>query len=116
MPLARRDHYYLIRVYKDDGSELCTRCEKASGPRQACQKAFGVVYDRPTDTCRYLDLGTRKPAYLSEKAKRALVNDPANWKRIPPREKEPTVLPKLSTKGLTKPEPETPHEPVDGCD
>lgn len=76
-------HYYYIRLLDDDGKVLTIRCEQASGPRDACRKAFGVVYDKPTDTARYLDIGTKSPRYLSQKRKRELQDDPNNWHPIP---------------------------------
>ena len=76
------EHYYLIRV-GDNPKEYHTRCEKANGPREACRLAYGVIYDRPEDTCRYLDLGTRKPAYISQKRLKELKDNPDNWKPIP---------------------------------
>lgn len=75
-------HYYYIRIY-EDGKPVHTRCEKASGPREACKLAYGVIYDRNSDTVRYLDLGGRSPRYMSLRQKSAMVSDPKNWKPIP---------------------------------
>lgn len=115
--MAKR--YYYIRVYDDDGKPLATRCEQADGPREACKLAYGMIYDRSTDTCRYLDLGTRKPAYMSQRKINELTSNPANWHPIPP------LIPRVATKnrleksnlsiGQSAKFIDT-HEQVDGCD
>ncbi len=80
-----RLHHYYVRVYDEQGKPLSTRGAEARGPREACREAFGVVYDGPDDTCRVCDVGTRSPKYLSRKALDAILDNPANWKRVPHR-------------------------------
>jgi hypothetical protein len=83
-------HYFYIRV--GEGKSATIRCEKARDPRQACKMAYGVIYDSPTDTARYKDIGTVKPANLSMKRKRELEKD-EGWLPIPPAEGERRRLP-----------------------
>ena len=80
--MARQSYYY-IRVYNDDGTELTTRCEQADGPREACMKAFGVIYDRDSDSAKYRDIGTRAPRTMSDKRSHALKQDGPDWHKIP---------------------------------
>lgn len=82
--------YYYIRVYDKQGKPIATRCEKAPNPREACRLAYGIIYDRPTDTARYVELGTRMPAYMSQKLL-ATLTTPDKWKRIPQIEPRPPV-------------------------
>ena len=70
--------YYLIRIY-DDGVIISERIEKAKGPRTACQLAYGVIYDRPSDTVEYMFCGSTKSQVL----KRVRESKPGDWKKIP---------------------------------
>ncbi len=79
--MATRYHWYFIRIH-DKGVPIATRCERALGPRQACQMAFGVVYDREGHEAQYLDIGGRKPNALSQKRKVELLES-KDWKPIP---------------------------------
>jgi hypothetical protein len=69
--------YYYIKVQGQ------IRCEKADDPREACRLAFGIIYDQPQhDTAVYKDIGTRKPAYLSQ-TRLAELKGPNGWLKIP---------------------------------
>lgn len=73
--MARLTGYYYIKV--DD----VIRCENADGPRSACKKAFGVIYDKPHDTAEYKYVGTRRPGSLSA-AKQRELKGPDGWKLL----------------------------------
>jgi hypothetical protein len=98
-------HYYYVRV--GEGKSATIRCEKARDPRQACKMAYGVIYDSPTDTARYKDIGTVKPANLSAKKKAELQKD-EGWLPIPRadgmRQPKPTLEAKKPTPDKKVPE------------
>jgi hypothetical protein len=82
--------YYYIRILDRDENNVPTdkiialRSEKASGPREACKLAFGVIYDQPTnDSVHYKCIGIRKPAYLSNKRRHELQTEKEGWLPIP---------------------------------
>jgi hypothetical protein len=73
-----RQNYYLVRIYDEDNQPLSTRCEKAIDCREACKKAFGVVYDHHHDTARWCCIGAKMLRNLTgEEWKRLTV--PENW-------------------------------------
>jgi len=75
--------YYLFRV-GDNPKSYQYRCEKASGPREACKLAFGVIYSgQYHGSVMVKDIGSRKPVYLSQKRKLELYNSPDGWERVP---------------------------------
>lgn len=90
MPKTLKLNYFLVRIYREDGTELATRCERASDPRTACKMAYGVVYDRPDDTCRYVILPSL-PRNMSRKALDAICSKTDNWLPIPPLPADPRM-------------------------
>ena len=74
--------YYLIAIF-ENGKAVHTRTEKAKDPKEACMAAYGIIYNKPGDTAKYLELGTRSPKYMSTKKYTELVNNASNWKKIP---------------------------------
>jgi len=71
----------MIRI-REDNKTIAVRTEKADNPREACEKAYGVIYDKPTDTAQYVEIGTRSPRTLSNKKLNELTEE-KNWKKIP---------------------------------
>ena len=75
---------YLIRIYDHETEDkiVAERCEKAENPREACRLAFGVIYDRPEDTARYLML-EKMPRSYSGVALKRITDIRQNWHPIP---------------------------------
>lgn len=71
-----RAHYYLFRYAPGHW-----RMAQGATVQQACQEAFGMIYDGNSDVV-YKDLGTRSPAYVSAKAKQVWYGEDG-WSRMP---------------------------------
>jgi hypothetical protein len=71
-----RYHYFAVRP---PSMKNHIRIEKAVGPRVAILLAFG----RGCDNFEYKDLGTRSPAYWSNKARQEYLSD-KDWKTVQP--------------------------------
>lgn len=69
--------YYLVRLVNSGH----TRCEKASGPREACKLAYGTVYGMPGIVV-YKAIGTKLTRRLSQK-RRDELEGPDGWLPLP---------------------------------
>lgn len=75
-----RTSYYLFR-YGEQGN-YHYRMEKAATAIEACKLAFGTVYQAPYNgNVVYKNVGTRSPAYISQKIKQVWYSD-TGWSVI----------------------------------